>query len=85
MGLKPGSLLVFTGVFTPGITEEFVKPLLEERSGLKAGEDFGLAYSPLKASPGSILQDLTGKPQLLAGLDRRSLEKAEVLFSLFAR
>ncbi|RLI26041.1 MAG: hypothetical protein DRO52_03145 [Candidatus Hecatellales archaeon] len=85
LGLKPGSLLIFTGIFTPGITEEFAQPLLEERSGLRAGKDFGLAYSPLKAYPGSILQDLTGKPQLLAGLDGRSLERAEKLFSLFAR
>lgn len=85
LGINLGSLLISTGTLTPGITEELIKPLLEERSGLKAGEEFGLAYSPLKASAGNVIADLTDKPQLLAGLDRRSLEKAEVFFRLFAK
>ncbi|KYH36875.1 MAG: UDP-N-acetyl-D-mannosaminuronic acid dehydrogenase [Candidatus Hecatellales archaeon B24] len=85
LGVNRGSLIVFTGTLTPGITEELAKPLLEERSGLKAGEDFGLAYGPVKASAGSVIAELTGKPMLLAGLDRRSFEKAEALFRFFAK
>ena len=49
--LRPGQLVVLESTTYPGTTEELLLPLLEE-SGLKAGRDFFLAYSPEREDPG---------------------------------
>ncbi len=82
LSLQPGSLVILTGVVGLGVTEEVAKPLLEERSGFKAGADFGLAYCPLNWLNEMAFEELSGKPYVIAGIDRGSLEKTEVLFSL---
>ena len=50
--LQPGTLVVLESTTYPGTTEELVRPALE-RSGLAAGEDFLLAYSPERIDPGN--------------------------------
>lgn len=50
-GLKEGQLVILESTVYPGVTEEVLKPILE-KSGLKAGEDFGLAYCPERYNPG---------------------------------
>jgi len=58
------------------------KDVLEKFSHLKAGEDFGLVYSPIRASAGTVLRDLVSYPKVIGGIDQRSLEFAEYLFSI---
>ena len=50
-GMSPGKLAVLESTVYPGVTEEVLKPVLEQ-SGLVAGEDFGLAHCPERFNPG---------------------------------
>jgi UDP-N-acetyl-D-galactosamine dehydrogenase len=56
--LRPGDVVVFESTVYPGLTEEFCGPLLEEHSGLMAGRDFNLGYSPERINPGDKLNRL---------------------------
>ena len=51
--LRPGHLVVLESTTYPGTTREVVLPILEEISGLKAGDDFNLAFSPERVDPGN--------------------------------
>jgi nucleotide sugar dehydrogenase len=64
--LRPGQLVVLESTTYPGTTEELVRPILE-RSGLEAGTDFWLAYSPERIDPGTG-RTLRETPKLVAGL-----------------
>ena len=61
------------------------KDILEKFSHLKAGEDFSLIYSPIRASAGSVLKDLVNYPKVVGGIDQRSLDFAENLFSIIVK
>ena len=50
--LSPGSIVVFESTVYPGVTEEICLPILESASGLKAGVDFKVGYSPERINPG---------------------------------
>lgn len=50
--LSPGAIVVYESTVYPGVTEEFCGPILERVSGLKAGQDFYLGYSPERINPG---------------------------------
>ncbi|RLI11975.1 nucleotide sugar dehydrogenase, partial [Candidatus Bathyarchaeota archaeon] len=77
LGLRPGALVLIESTVGPGITEDLLRPELEEASGLRAGVDFGLAYSPIRATSGRVLKDLATYPRVLGALDARSLEAAK--------
>ncbi|MFU8827577.1 MAG: NAD(P)-binding domain-containing protein, partial [Brevefilum sp.] len=62
--LRPGNLVVLESTSPPRTTVDLVAPILE-RSGLKAGEDFLLAYSPERVLPGRILQELVENPRVI--------------------
>lgn len=69
--LQPGSLVVLESTTYPGTTEEFVLPLLE-RSGLRAGREFLLAYSPERIDPGNVEFGLRNTPKIVGGLTPES-------------
>ncbi|MCK5592883.1 nucleotide sugar dehydrogenase [Candidatus Bathyarchaeota archaeon] len=73
MELRPGSMIIFASATGPGVTESLVKETLENTSGLKAGIDFGLAYSPIHAIPGRVLQDITTYVRVVGAVDEQSL------------
>ena len=50
--LKKGAVVVLESTVYPGVTEEIVKPILEEKSGTKCGADFKIGYSPERINPG---------------------------------
>ncbi|MBA4864718.1 nucleotide sugar dehydrogenase [Streptomyces sp. PSKA54] len=64
--LRRGQLIVLESTTYPGTTEEVVKPLLEE-SGLRAGEDFALAFSPERIDPGNTTHGLRATPKVVGG------------------
>ena len=50
----------------PGTTEELIKPLLEEGSGLKCGEDFYLGFSPERVDPGNLIYKTKNTPKAVS-------------------
>jgi UDP-N-acetyl-D-mannosaminuronic acid dehydrogenase len=73
MGLRSDSMIIFASATGPGVTESLVKETLENTSGLKAGIDFGLAYSPIRAIPGQVLQDVNACTRVVGAVDEQSL------------
>jgi UDP-N-acetyl-D-glucosamine dehydrogenase len=65
--LKPGQLVVLQSTTYPGTTEEIVQPILE-KSGLKAGEDFYLAFSPERIDPGNKQWSAYNTPKVVGGI-----------------
>lgn len=72
-GLRPGATVVLESTTYPGTTEEIVAPLLEEGSGLVAGRDFHLGYSPERIDPGNEAWRLENTPKVVSGVDEASL------------
>ncbi|MFO1519826.1 MAG: nucleotide sugar dehydrogenase [bacterium] len=77
--LKRGQLVIFESTTPPGTTEEKVKPFLEE-SGLKAGLDFHLAYSPERIDPGNKEFQLKNATKLVSGITPECTEAAKCFF-----
>ena len=75
--LRPGACVVLESTTYPGTTEELVAPLLEEASGLKAGTDFGLGYSPERIDPGNATYTLETTPKVVSGIDAASLARIQ--------
>ena len=79
--LSPGRLVVLESTTYPGTTEEVVAPILEAASGLTAGRDFALAYSPERIDPGQDLHPLEETPKIVAGLTDRCRDLAASFYS----
>ncbi len=79
--LQSDQLVVLESTTYPGTTRERVAPLLEE-SGLAAGRDFHLAFSPERVDPGRTDYTLRNTPKVLGGLTQPCAERAEELYGL---
>jgi UDP-N-acetyl-D-glucosamine dehydrogenase len=77
--LRKGQLIVLESTTYPGTTKEVVQPILE-RSGLKAGKDFLLAYSPEREDPGRVDHTTATIPKVVGGLGRTSTKVAVTLY-----
>jgi UDP-N-acetyl-D-mannosaminuronic acid dehydrogenase len=82
--LRTGNLVILESTSPPRTTDTIVKPILE-RSGLKAGTDFLLAYSPERVLPGQILRELEENARVIGGINRASAEAGRELYSVFVR
>jgi UDP-N-acetyl-D-mannosaminuronic acid dehydrogenase len=82
--LRKGNLVVLESTSPPLTTRDVVAPILEE-SGLKAGVDFSLAYSPERVLPGQILRELIENTRIIGGIDRASAEAGRDLYSVFVK
>ena len=82
--LRKGNLVVLESTSPPMTTVNLLAPILEQ-SGLQAGEDFYLAYSPERVMPGQILREIIENDRVIGGIDRASAEAARDLFSIFVR
>src|SRR5579872_3198928 len=71
--LRPGATVVLESTTYPGTTEELVQPILEEMSGLLAGPDFHLGYSPERIDPGNPTWNFVNTPKVVSGIDAASL------------
>jgi UDP-N-acetyl-D-glucosamine dehydrogenase len=82
--LQPGQIIILQSTTYPGTTEEFVQPILES-SGLKAGDDFYLAFSPERINPGDTTFSVENTPKVVGGLTPQCTELARALLAqLFA-
>jgi nucleotide sugar dehydrogenase len=71
-GLRTGTLVIFESTLPVGTTRGRLGALLERVSGLRAGRDFGLAFSPERVYSGRIFRDLRRYPKIVGGVDRAS-------------
>ncbi len=74
--LRPGTLVVLESTTYPGTTNDIVRPILEAGSGLVAGTDFYLAYSPERIDPGNPDWGLRNTPKVVGGLTPACTEQA---------
>lgn len=80
-GIRPGSLVVYETTVSIGGTRRELIPVLEEHSGLTAGRDFSVAYSPERVKANLVLSRLESTPKVVGGLDDVSREKVTRLYS----
>lgn len=79
-GLEAGDFVIIETTLPPGATEGVLKPLLES-SGLRAGEDFGIAHCPERAMTGRVVRDILGAyPKVVGGIDAKSTEAAKGIY-----
>lgn len=77
--LHPDMLVVLESTTYPGTTEEIVQPILE-KTGLKVGEDFYLAYSPERVDPGNKIYNTKNTPKVVGGVTKACTEVAATLY-----
>jgi UDP-N-acetyl-D-glucosamine dehydrogenase len=78
--LRPGACVILESTTYPGTTEVLVAGLLEEGSGLKAGTDFRLGYSPERIDPGNRVWTLVSTPKVVSGIDAESLRAVKAFY-----
>lgn len=82
--LRTGNLVVLESTSPPRTTVDLLVPILE-RSGLKAGKDFSLAYTPERVMPGQTLHELIENARVIGGIDQASTEAGRDLYAIFVR
>jgi UDP-N-acetyl-D-glucosamine dehydrogenase len=78
--LRPGATVALESTTYPGTTADLVAPLLEEGSGLVAGVDFHLGYSPERIDPGNRDWSLATTPKVVSGINEASLERVAAFY-----
>ncbi|MET9395251.1 nucleotide sugar dehydrogenase [Streptomyces sp. NPDC006624] len=78
--LRPHTTVILESPVHPGTTEEVLRPLLEEGSGLRAGRDFHLAYSPSRIDPGNRDATPATTPKVIGGLTPACTESAAAFY-----
>lgn len=78
--LRPGGCVIVESTSYPGTTQEQVLPWLEEGSGLVAGTDFHLGYSPERIDPGNTKWTLATTPKVVSGIDADSLAAVQAFY-----
>lgn len=81
--LRAGMLVVLESTSHPGTTEDVVRPLLERGSGLRAGTDFHLAYSPQRIDPGNEIWDVRNTPKVVGGCTALCAKYATAFYGRF--
>lgn len=79
--LRKGTLVVLESTTYPGTTDGELREALEKGSGLKAGADFALAFSPEREDPGNPISKVAKIPKVVGGFTPSCLEKAVALYS----
>jgi nucleotide sugar dehydrogenase len=79
--VSAGSCVVLESTTYPGTTDELLVPTLEAGSGLIAGQDFFVGYSPERVDPGNRTWRLDNTPKVISGIDPRSLAVVDAFYS----
>jgi len=85
VALRRGSLVIYGGIAGLGFTEGVIKETLENTSGYRAGEDFGLVYNPVQFFDPQPLASITNQELKIAAIDRISLEAASKVLGVITR
>lgn len=78
--LKPNTMVVLESTTYPGTTEELIKPILENGSGLKCGEDFYLGFSPERVDPGNLIYKTKNTPKVVGGVGKDATEVIAAMY-----
>ena len=78
--LKKNTMVVLESTTYPGTTEELIKPILEEGSGLKCGEDFYLGFSPERVDPGNLIYKTKNTPKVVGGVGKDATEVIATMY-----
>jgi len=79
--MQPGSLVILESTTYPGTTGDMVRPILEDGSGLTAGEGFHLAYSPERIDPGNSEWGFRNTPKVVGGFTETCMQVAVQFYS----
>lgn len=78
--LTRGTVVVLESTTYPGTTEELIKPILEEGSGLKCGEDFYLGFSPERVDPGNLIYKTKNTPKVVGAIGEEASQVIKALY-----
>ena len=79
--IKKGDVVIYESTWYPGVTEELCGPILDEKSGLKNGTDYFLAYSPERINPGDKEHTFTKIKKVVSGQNDETLERVAGIYS----
>lgn len=83
--LKKDDLVIIRSTVIPGTTENFILPILEKESKMKAGKDFYLAYSSERIAEGKAFEEFANMPTLVGAVNEKSLERASELIKIVCK
>ena len=78
--LTKGTMVVLESTTYPGTTEELIKPILENGSGLKCGEDFYLGFSPERVDPGNLIYKTKNTPKVVGAIGKDATEVIATMY-----
>lgn len=78
--LKHGTMVVLESTTYPGTTEELIKPILEEGSGLECGKDFYLGFSPERVDPGNLIYKTKNTPKVVGAIGDEAKEVISAMY-----
>lgn len=78
--LKKDTIVVLESTTYPGTTEDLIKPILEEGSGLKCGQDFYLGFSPERVDPGNLIYKTKNTPKVVGGIGKDATEVIAAMY-----
>lgn len=78
--IKKGAMVVLESTTYPGTTEELMKPILEEGSGLTCSKDFYLGFSPERVDPGNLIYKTKNTPKVVGAIGVEALEKIAAVY-----
>lgn len=78
--LTKGTMVVLESTTYPGTTEELIKPILEQGSGLKCGEDFYLGFSPERVDPGNLIYKTKNTPKVVGAIGKDATEVIATMY-----
>lgn len=79
--LKKGTIVVLESTTYPGTTEELLRPILEDGSGLICGEDFYLGFSPERVDPGNLIYKTCNTPKVVGAVGQDAAEVISMVYS----
>jgi len=78
--LRKGGIVIVESTIGPGIAEEMILPIIEEKSGMKVGVDFGLASCPERSDPGNIVANMRSVPRIVGSTAPKCTELVAALY-----
>jgi len=83
--IDKGNLIILESTSPPSTTRKVIGSMILKSTGLKAGEDYYLAFCPERVLPGKIIYELINNDRIIGGINKKSAEKAKEIYSSFVK